>query len=97
MVHVPALPKIAVVLEDMLICLRRCGIGVILSIGSCVRGWESIMIQRCFRCRRSIRRWVCLSLSLDERCWYLLKSERNKPDLTTLELLVSEVLPALNR
>src|SRR5438309_2575249 len=49
MVHVPALPKIAVVLGDMLICLRRCGIGVILSIGSCVRGWESIMIQSCFR------------------------------------------------
>jgi hypothetical protein len=54
--HAPALPKIVVALGDMLICSRRYEIALIPSTRSFVPGWESTMIQSCFRCSRSIRR-----------------------------------------
>ena len=60
--HEHALPKIAVALGDMQIYLKRYEIDVILSIRSCGHGWESIMMQSCFRCSRLIQRWPCLSL-----------------------------------
>src|SRR5437667_8480498 len=62
MEHVHVLLKIAVALGDMHICLKRYEIDVILSTRSCGHGWGSTMIQSCFRCSRSIQRWVCLSL-----------------------------------
>src|SRR5258708_22547748 len=53
MVLAHALPRIAVALEGMSICLKLCAIRVIPSTRRCVRGQESTLTQNSFPCKRS--------------------------------------------